>query len=535
MPRVLSVWLPAWPIERLERSAPGSIPVEHPFALVEKGVHGLIVGAVNAGAHNAGVQVGEKLTDVRARMPDVHVRPAELARDATALERLARWLGRYGPRCNVEGRDGIWIDITGVAHLFGGETPLLIDLVRRLRAFGVTARVGLADTPRAAAALARFCASGSAPFVAAAPDRTREALAELPVAALALEADVVALLRRLGLKRIGQLYGLPRPALARRFRGKLASAGSAAATPQAIAATVLVRLDQALGLLAEPRRALEEPPQTDVRLPCPEPLVSAEGVEAALEHLAGRLMTNLAAAALGARRFRLTLYRSDGTWAQTAVATSAPCREAAHICRLMGEKITNLDAGFGIDLLVLGADDVAPVTAHQVSLAGARGSAAAAHASRLIDRLSSRLGAERVQRLVRRASHIPERAQIRVPMLAARAPPLVDADLPRHGSRPAFLLEPPEPITVMAEVPEGAPMRLQWRRVHRRVVRAEGPERIAPEWWRSIDMAEEKRPRTRDYYRLEDETGAGYWVFREGLMGRDEDEAPRWFMHGLFA
>jgi protein ImuB len=536
MRRVVFVWLPAWAIERLERTQPGAVPAEHPFALVEKGPRGLVVSAVNACARALGVQEGETLADVRTRLPSLAARPAMAARDADALHALARWLGRYGPTRNVDGRDGIWIDVTGVAHLFGGEEALLADLVARLARLGLTAQAGVAETHRAAAALARFSAAHMHPYFVSTPGNARADLGALPITALDLDAATAALLRRLGLKRIDQLYGLPRAALAQRFRRGLPS--TRAATAGAAAATVLVRLDQALGVLADPRRPLEEPPDADVRLPCPEPLMTAGGIEAALRVLADTLVANLAAAVMGARRFQVALYRTDGTCARAAVATSAPCRQPEHICRLFADKLAALDAGFGVDLVVLCAADLQALTDVQTTFDDSAADAAGRSVAHLIDRLASRLGSDRVYCVTPVASHIPERAQRAAPAIAARTPSLPPADQPRRGARPALLLDPPEPITVVAEVPEGAPLRLQWRRVRRRIVRTEGPERIAPEWWRACALAPQHRPRTRDYYRLEDDTGAGFWVFREGLFDDEQEEAsqpPRWFLHGLFA
>ena len=201
----------------------------------------------------------------------------------------------------------------------------------------------------------------------------------------------------------------------------------------------------------------------------------------------------------------------------------------------MAEKITALDLGFGVDLVVLAADALEPLADCQVSLDDVGRGSGGCSADHLIDRLAGRLGSHRVFRLVRAASHVPERAQIRVPALTGRLPSPAPSDLPRHAARPPLLLEPPEPVTVVAEVPDGAPFQLHWRRVRRRILRAEGPERIAPEWWRAVALPTPDHPRTRDYYTLEDETGAGYWVYREGLFGREEDEDPRWFLHGLFA
>jgi protein ImuB len=555
MSRIVSVWLPAFPIERMRRQTPASVSEAEPLALVEKGPHGPRISAANGAALAAGIEVGGRLADARAALPRLRVRPADPARDAAMLAALAGWLGRYGPASNTEGPDGAWIDVTGVPHLFGGEEALCAHLHRRLDGLGLTACIGLADTPGAAHALARFAvADAAAGGIAIAPAGTvRAVLAGLPVAALRLAPETRQLLVRLGLKRIGQLYGLPRAALAARFRAGARQAGRQQADGNATA--VLLRLDQALGHLAEPRAPLCPPPEAESRLAFPEPLVTDAGIAAALDRLAGVLTGRLADQGLGARRFRLALYRTDGTVATAAIGTSRPGRDPAHICRLMRERLGTLDAGFGIDLATLEAAGLEPLEARQGSLDAAVGRVAGGDAAALIDRLANRLGAGRVVHLVPEASHMPERAEIRIPAMAADearkgarsgAPPpgpqdQVDATNQKgcRPPRPPLLFDPPEPIAVIAEVPDGAPQRFVWRRLPRAVVHSEGPERIAPEWWRRIGVKGQPA-RTRDYYRLEDATGARYWVFREGLYrageaGAGEEElSPRWFVHGLF-
>jgi protein ImuB len=518
MRRIISVWLPLWPIERLRRALPTAVPDDAALALVESGSHGIRITAVNACAAAEGVRVGQALADARAGLPPLLSRAAEPDRDRTALLELARWCGRYGPNRNADGEDGLWIDVTGVAHLYGGEERLIADLLARLARFGLTVRAGLADTLGAAHALARFAAS---PAIAL-PGETEARVAALPVEALRLAPETVLLLRRLGLKRIGQLFSLPRPALERRFR----SAKTAAA--------VLSRLDEALGVRAEPSPPLVEPPALCVQRSFVDPLISPAGIEAETARLAEELCAHLNARHLGARAIALFLYRADGTTAEAGVGLSFPSREPAHLMALLNERMQHLDAGFGIDALALSALRVEVCTPEQGAL-GARlstglGAGRAGDPSVLIDRLANRLGAARVSRLVPRASHLPERAQACVAALSDPRPAGSEDVMPVRPPRPAFLLASPEPIRVIAEVPEGPPARFTWRRVERRVARAQGPERIAPEWWREIGT---KTTRTRDYYRIEDEGGAGYWVFREGLYACEE-EAPTWFLHGLF-
>ncbi|MEZ5816917.1 MAG: DNA polymerase Y family protein [Hyphomicrobiaceae bacterium] len=561
MSRIVSVWLPMWPIERMRRRKPESVPETGPFALVGKGAHGLRITAVNRAAAALGVVVGASLPDVRAAVPALIVRPAEITRDAEALRALAGWLGRYGPATNVDGIDGAWVDVTGVPHLFGGEAGLCADLAGRLARLGITVRIGLADTLGAAHALARFAAPPGEKSWAIAPcGAARAALHDLPVASLRLAPEAGRLLMRLGLKRVGQLYGLPRAAIAARFR-ETGRRGSRTAADTA-AAALLLRLDQALGVMREPRSPLRPPPEVLSRLAFTDPLLTADGVEQALEQLAASLAARLSDQGLGARRFRLALFRADGTFAEAVVGTSRPSRDPAHLRRLLAERLAGLDAGFGIDAITLEAGRLEALEAGQIGLE-ANGEAGMGDAAALVDRLVSRLGSANVRLWTAAASHVPERAELwrpamdmpaKLPSPGAASDRRGAGDRPRLAGaipvplRPPLLLSPPEPITVIAEIPEGAPLHFVWRRLPRRIVRSEGPERIAPEWWCHIGSSG-RLPATRDYYRLEDATGARYWVFREGLYdageescetGDDEtsgDEAedmPRWFVHGLF-
>ena len=519
MKRIVSIWLPLWPIERMRRAEPELMPDDAPLALVEAGIEGIRITAVTPQAAVKGVRIGQALTDARAIFPALLTQQADARRDRSALLRLARWCGRYGPNRNIDGADGIWIDITGVAHLYGGEAALLDDIAARLRRFSLTTRLGLADTPGAAHALARFASSSPA---VAGEAKAGAALARLPVEALRLAPDMVLLLKRLGLKRIGDLYHLPRAALQRRFR----SAKGVEA--------VLTRLDQALGVRAEPCRPLIEPPALYVQRSWPDPLITSGQLEAETARLSEDLCAHLDARGLGARRLALSLYRSDGSLAEARAGLSVPSWSSEHITDLLIEKLAMLDVGFGVDVMVLSAVQVEKRCIVQEALAKRLNSDARADRAQLVDRLTNRLGQVRVSRLALRNSHIPERAEVRVPALGL-SDERVSAECiwpPSAGPTPPPLLLPsPEPIRVVAEVPEGPPASFTWRRVERRILRAEGPQRIAPEWW---DEIQSKKSGTRDYYRIEDEGGAGYWVYREGLYGRGEEEMPRWFLHGIY-
>ncbi len=525
MRRFVSVWLPLWPIERLERARPGVVPRDRPFALVASRQSARLIKALNGAGFRAGLRVGQPLADARAAHPGLVSAPAEPEADARALTKLALWAERYGPWRNVDDADGLWVDVSGVAHLFGGERALLDDLLARLGGFGFTARAGLADTPGAAWALARFATSRKAPYAIAPIGKTRTALAGLPVAGLRLEGETIALLRRLGLRRIGQLYDLPRVSLKRRFAAKNAEKA------------VLMRLDQLLGKSPEPLRPIVPAPRFIAHRLFPEPLVSSKALEAVLERLVAEVCAALAKAHMGARRCRLTIHRSDNMRAHLTVAMGAPCRDRRHIVRLFRERLDRLDAGFGIDMTSLAVLRSEPLPGEQKALVTGAQNRAREPLSALLDRLRNRLGEDRVFWPGLAPSHMPERAG---PRLRAPGPRQPESGPPWHTARPPLLLARPEPVDVLAAVPEGPPVLMRWRRLRRRIVKAQGPERIAPEWWRHIDEA--GQPPTRDYYHLEDTEGRRYWVFRAGLYGKRENEAqeslgkepPRWYLHGLF-
>ena len=502
------------------------------MALVETGARGIVITAINGSASAAGVTVGQSLADARAALPVLRTRPAEPAYDHAALEELARWVGRYGPSRNTEGRDAVWVDISGVDHLFGGEAQLLSDLQRRLVASGFTCRLGLADTGAAAWALARF---GHGPISTASQGSLKTALEGLPVEALRLTPQTVLLLRRLGLYRIGQLYGVPRASLARRFRDVRGGGG----TSSGLADAVVLRLDQALGDIREPRSPLVALPCRVARQVFAEPLVTSAGIETAVEAAMSALCVTLADAGEGVRQLRLTLYRTDSTCAVLEIGTSSPSRDEAHLLGLFDEKLGAIDLGFGVDAVSLEAVGVAALDATQAGLGAKPRRLGAQGLAQLVDRLANRVGPSSIYQLAAVPSHIPEQAECRRPVSQNRQDSAHQAVGPSRMAkppRPSFLLGRPEAITVIAEVPEGPPRQFLWRRASHRIVKAEGPERIAAAWWQGIGMSEGPATlRPRDYYRIEDDHGGRYWVFREGLYGCEaDDREPVWYVHGLF-
>jgi protein ImuB len=552
---MVSVWLPLLSLERLKREKRGEpCPVDRPFALVGSEERGLVLTAVTAAAMRAGLIPGMGLADARAVCPHLATLPAALEKDAESLVALARWASRYSPSLNADGTDGLWLDVTGVPHLFGGASALLADMAMRFGHLGFSVRLALSESLGGAHALARF---GSSPAIIVPHGKIGEALAALPVEALRLAETTTRLLRRLGLKRIGQLYDLPRASLERRFHSKEA------------AEAVLHRLDQALARREEPRTPLFPAPDYAAKLPFPEPLITHEGIVAGLDHLARQLCRALAQGRLGARRVMLAIYRTDGSWTELQAGFSAPAREPSHLMRILQDKIGSIDVGFGVDLLVLAVLATEPLSLAQTAFAKDEDRA---RGEPLIDLVANRLSANAVRRLFPRDSHVPERAQKTLSAFAGL--PVGPESGPRKPPRPFLLLAEPERLEVLAEIPEGPPARFTWRRVSRRVVKSEGPERIAPEWWRELgtpspgkgeggtpgvapgapggghdvkpmdgsdphpgpppSRGREIPPRQRDYYRIEDEDGRRYWVFREGLYQESAGGTPIWYLHGVF-
>jgi protein ImuB len=530
----------------------------------------LQVTAVDAAAAAEGLRPGMTLAHARALVPHVRVATADPVADAAALHDLAQWACRYTPWAAPDGDDGLMLDVSGCAHLFGGEAALIADLRQRLARLGIATRAAIADTPAAAWAWAHY---GEARIDAIVPEgAAREKCAPLPVAALRLPPVLVESLHQLGLRRVDDVIGLPRAPLARRFGVDIGR-----------------RIDRLLGRESEPISPVMPPPVWETRLAFPEPIVHRDGVVIALERLLARLCDLLQKAGQGARKLTLVLTRVDCTAQRITVGTSGPVREAAHLARLFAERLDTVDAGFGIETVLLAASEVEAVTPRQEGFAADQSRHNPHVLTELVDRLENRFGAGTVKQIVAVESHIPERAARMMPVdfipspergglgrgrFADNTKQTNDPHLtspfqgeekmwPSQDSRPLTLLPSPEPIAALAPVPDDPPLSFTWRRVIHRVARAEGPERIEPEWWRarraekwepvfgksdapsnnrsrqreieialSAAQALPDRRRTRDYYRVEDTQGRRFWIFREGLYGLHD---PRWFMHGLFA
>jgi protein ImuB len=491
-----------------------------------------------------------RLADSRALVPDLITTAGEPQADRRLIERVANWCDRYTPWVAIDplggaiaeegteacsaggfgGDAGLLLDVSGCAHLFGrdeaGERALLADLVERLSRHDLTCRAAMADTAGAAWALARFAERQADLFC---PQHgQRAALAALPVEGLRVEAPILETFLKLGLRRIGDLYPLPRAPLARRFGDQ-----------------PLTRLDQALGTLAEPIEPRRPAPAFRTRLAFAEPIGRSEDIAAGTSRLLAALCRQFEQAGVGARKLEIALYRVDGSVDRTAVGTSRPNRDNPKLMKLFEEKLGELDPGFGVELMILAAPEVEAWNGTQDALPDSGALAASLGEDGtvdLADRLALRLGEENVVRLLPRDSHLPERVQTTAAVSAKAAPASAWARVAAlKGARPTRLLQRPEPVDVTAFVPDDPPSVFHWRRHAHRIVRAEGPERLADEWWRPRPDGSRPPanivPPFRDYYRVEDDDGGRFWLFRDGAYTSAANGRPtaRWFLHGFCA
>ncbi len=505
--RITSIHLPRFAMERWQSWATSqgeALPEEIPAALAIEGPHGPIIHATNRAAETEGVHIGARVVDMRALCPDLKVTFADIAGDQRALEKLMLWARRWCPWTATDGQSGLILDTTGSDHLWDGEAAMLRDMEERLAHLGLSANLATSPTHGASWALARF---GSVREVCTA-DTLPLRMSNMPVRALRLTGDTVQLLNRLGLKTVGDLAAVPRISLARRF------------SRAALQDNPLMRLDQMMGRLAEPVSASDDPPRFAVQANLAEPI---QDPTPHLPALCQELCTGLQQAGFGARRLRVSVFRSDGEVSHVDVATAQPNRDPDHLLRLFDDKLERINPGFGFDLITLGATVAEALSDSQPTLDKTGGEEA--DLARLIDRLTARLGANAIRHPTPQESHIPERAEIWAPAISTKA-----RSTSARNPRPLRLFDHPEEVRVLYAVPEGPPAQFIWRRVTRRVVRFAGPERIAPEWWRDMPGT-----RLRDYYQVEDQLNHRLWVYRSGVLGDERGETPRWFVHGVFA
>lgn len=496
--RFVSVWFRHLPTDWFTLRQPHLKDL--PFVL-RTPVHGrMVITAANAVAEAKGISTGMVLADARAIYPSLHVEDDKPDLIDRLLKRLAEWCIRFTPIVAVDPPDGLLFDASGCSHLWGGDLPYVNDVVKKLKARGYDVRATIADTPGVAWAVARF---GKEQAVVAAGN-TLNALLPLPPEALRLESETIWRLHKLGLHRIGQFISMPRPSLRKRFGQHF-----------------LLQIDKALGQQLDILQPVIPVEPYQERLPCMEPIVTAAGIEIALKESLTKLCYTLQQDQKGIRSAIFKCFRVDGKVEQISINTNMPTYHVNHLFKLFEIKLPAIEPALGIELFILEASKVEDHNPRQEKMWEDAGGLEDVRLAELIDRLASRVGMQCIHRYVPDEHYWPERSFKKVSSLQDK--PLIPWR--NDKLRPLHILKIPERIEVTAPIPDYPPMLFVYKGKRHPIVKADGPERIEQEWW--IQNGQH-----RDYYRVEDEEGNRYWLFR---LGHYHDKVYQWFMHGFFS
>ncbi|OJV12352.1 MAG: nucleotidyltransferase [Dyadobacter sp. 50-39] len=500
--RFVLIWLPNLATDHRIRVRPELYGLEFVLAAPERGR--MVVKAVSAEAGALGVETGMVVADARAILPSLIVLDEEPEMTREALHALAEWCLRYTPTVALNAPDGLILDVTGCTYLWGSERAYLNDLVAKLTHAGYTIRCAMADTIGTAWAYAHFGRPGGI----IPPGEQRNALLKLPPAALRLPSETLEKMQKLGFYQIQSFIQIPARMLRRRFGTDL-----------------LEKLNQALGYSQEFIEPIRQAVPYQERLPCLEPIVTATGIEIALQKLLEMLCGRLVKEGKGLRKSVLTCFRVDGRVQQIDIVTNRASHHVKHLFRLFELKIKTIAPGFGIELFLLEAPEVEDMTAAQETMWDTAGGFENASITELLDAVTGRAGTETIHRYLPDEHHWPERSVKAVTSL--REKPKTNWRTDRQ--RPVFLLPKPEIVEVTAPVPDYPPTVFRYKGKVHYIKKSEGPERIEQEWWLQEGLH-------RDYYTLEDQDGRRYWIFRLGPYSEEVEEAlPEWFIHGFFA
>lgn len=497
MSRYVYISFPHLQAEYVARKTPELREVPFVLTFPERGR--MVIDSVNVIALHKGIRPGMLLADSKTLFPELQMRPAEPGRNEKLLQALAEWCIAYTPFVAIDLPGGLILDASGCTHLWGGERAYLEHIFKKLQSYGYTVKLSMADTIGTAWAMAHFGKS----LNIVPPDGQREALRHLPAAALRLEPDILERLRKLGLGHIVSFMDMPRAVLRRRFGPSLS-----------------FRLGQALGSEVEwvmPICPLEPYQQ---RICSFDLIVTVTGITLALQQLLDALCARMSAQKVGLRRAVCKAYRVDGNIQQIEIGTGQPSCNAAHLFRLFEHRISTLEPALGFEAFVLEASKIEPLVEQQSSIWSLSGH----HDKKvieLLDRVAARTGAAKLSRYLPVEQYWPERSVREAVPLWEKPSTVWRTDQPR----PIHLLQHPEPIGVTAVLPDNPPLLFRHKGKLYTVAKSDGPERIEQEWWRAEGSY-------RDYYCVEDEQGARYWIFRSGPYVKDQ---PQWFLHGFFA
>lgn len=474
---------------------------EAPFALASPDHGRMVITSANVQAQMQGVDTGIAVADARAMIPSLVVADDDNGLAQKLLTGLAKWLIRYSPVVAIDLQDGLILDVTGCAHLWGGEKQYITDIHRRLQGFGYYTQIAMADTIGTAWAVARFGKGITVVETA----KQYEALLNLPPASLRLELDTIERLEKLGLRQISSFMNMPSFALRRRFGQHL-----------------LLRLHQALGTEEEMIEPLIPVMPYHERLPCLEPIVTATGIEIALHQLLETLCNRLQQENKGLRKVVFNAYRVDGKIETIETGTNRASHNTRHIYKLLETKINSIEPALGIELFTLDVLKVQELSPLQAKLWETAGGLEDNNLSELLDRIDGKMGTGHIHRYLPDEHYWPEHSFKPATELNETLVTTWKVNVPR----PLMILFKPEPIEVMAPVPDYPPMTFRYKETLHKIIKADGPERVEQEWWL-------QQGQHRDYYAVEDEEGCRYWLFRSGHY--DVERSYRWFIHGFFA
>jgi protein ImuB len=473
-----------------------------PFVLAIPDHGRKIITASNIHAQQQGIDPGMVVADAKAILPSLKIIDDDPSLPEKLLKSIAKFCIRYTDAVTIDLPDGLILDVTGCAHLWGGEKNYITEINTRLTNRGYDVRATIADTIGAAWAIAHY--GGTSPIIES--GKQMEAILPLPPSALRLEPEVTDRLYKLGLRKISQFINIPRAALRRRFGHH-----------------TILRIDQALGNEEETILPIIPIEPFRERLPCLEPIVTLTGITIALQRMLNAQRLTLNAKGMGVRKLVFSAYRVDGKVEKVEIGTNRATANPEHLFKLFEEKIQSIEPALGIELFMLDAIKTEKIFTRQEKLWNSTGGIDDPAIAELMDRLTNRFGSLPIIRYQPDEHHWPERSYKKMENLFSlddKAQWTVDRP------RPITLLKTPEPIEVTAPIPDYPPMNFRYKNQLHKIKKADGPERIEPEWW----IAE---GRHRDYYAVEDEAGGRYWIFRAGHYA--QDRSPNWFIHGFFA
>lgn len=495
--RYMVIWFRHLTTDWLTLRKPEMRDVPFAFAATER--NRIIITAANPVAEAQGIYRGMTAADAKAITTNLQIVDHLPGKEAKLLRQLGLWCIRYTPIVAVDLPDSLILDISGCAHLWGGERGYLKEIVNKLRSSGYHARAAIAETIGAAWANSHY--GKTTPIIESGTQAN--ALLNLPPKALRLENTVLQKQQKLGLVTIKSFMQMPRTVLRRRFGEGF-----------------LLRLAQALGVEDEYLTPLVPPVPYTERLPCLEPVRTAKAIEIAISKLLEGLCTRLQLEGKGVRKAILKCYRIDGKMVQGKISTNRGSHSVSHLFKLFELQISKIEPALGIELFLLEASKIEDIDIVQEKLWAGKPGLQDTALAELLDKLAGKIGVKAIYRYLPSEHYWPERSVKQTSSLSDVPTTKWRTDKPR----PLRLLQRPEPVEVMALLPDYPPKFFTYKGKRHVVEKADGPERIEREWWHDKGLH-------RDYYAVEDADGQRYWLFRSGHY----DNEPQWYLHGFFA